>query len=101
MDKSEAEYGYNVLYTVTWLNDTPRWLALFPEEWQNNLSSGSANIGWHFGYWGQLVTARGTFNEKAGRFLRDNLELKYKLRSSHCSFKSMREHLSKLIRENK
>ncbi len=98
MNRSEKEYGYHTLYTGSWLNDTPRWLALFPAEWINNLSPGSNNIGWHFGYWGQLVTARGTFNEKAGQFVRNNLELKYKTRSSHCSFSAMRKHLANLYK---
>ena len=58
MDRGEKEYGYDTLTTGTWLNDTPRWLAMFPEEWINNLSGSDDGFGWHF-----VVTARGTFNE--------------------------------------
>ena len=98
MDKSEKEYNYNVLHTGTWLNDESRWLALFPEEWHKNLSLGSDSTGWSFGYWGQLVTARGTFNEKAGQYVREHGKLKYKCRSSHCSFEAMRKHLSLILK---
>jgi hypothetical protein len=93
MDRSAKEYGYDTLYTATWLNDHPRWLALFPEEWHKNLSEGKDIVGWSFGNWGQLVTARGTFNDKAGQFAREHVTLKYKARSSHCSFENMRAHL--------
>ncbi len=93
MEKSEKEYGYDTLHTATWLNGDPRWLALFPEEWHANLSPGEKLPGWDFGYWGQLATKRGTFNYKAGRYLRTHKELRYKNRASHCSFGSMRRHL--------
>ena len=96
MDESEKEYGYDTLHTGTWLNDTPRWLALFPQEWINNLSERSDWFGWHFGYWGQLVTGRGTFNAKAGLYVREHVLLKYKCRGSRCSFSAMRRHLDNL-----
>lgn len=100
MDRSEKEHGYDTLYTGTWLNDTPRWLALFPEEWTANLSPVNDYLGWHFGCWGQIVTARGTFNATAGQYIRERLSLRYKLRSSHCSFTAMREHLRGLARSS-
>lgn len=96
MDKSEREYGFDTLVTGTWLNDNPRWLALFPCEWIDNMQPRSDNIGWTFGEWGQMVTARGTFNDKAGNRLRETGELKYKSRHSRCSFLAMRRHLSRL-----
>jgi hypothetical protein len=99
MDNSAKEYGYDTLYTVTWLNDHPRWLALFPEEWHQNLSERNDFVGWSFGYWGQVVTARGTFNEKAGQFAREHVALKYKTRVSHCSFENMRAHLREFMRK--
>jgi hypothetical protein len=97
MDRSESEYGYNTLYTSSWLNDKPEWLRLFPKEWSDNLSPRNNDIYWHFGYWGQLVTARGTFNEKAGKYVREHCELNYKCRSSHCSFAAMRTHLKIMV----
>ncbi len=96
MDRSGREYGYDTLATHTWLNDEPRWLRLFPEEWQRNLDDPPADAvpAWHFGYWGQLVTARGTFNAKAGAFVREHGRLRYRMRGSRCSFRAMREHLA-------
>ncbi len=97
MDKSAAEYGYDTLYTSTWLNDHPRWLALFPAEWHENLSERKDTTGWSFGNWGQLVTSRGTFNDRAGQYAREHVTLKYKARSSHCAFAAMRAHLRELL----
>lgn len=65
MDKSEKEYGFTVLTTSSWLND-PRWLALFPDEWIENLSPTQDNLSLHFGYWGQMATARYNCPAKTG-----------------------------------
>jgi hypothetical protein len=97
MNQSEKIYNYDTLHTCSWLNDNPRWLKLFPEQWHNNLSERSDYVGADFGFWGQLVTARGTFNKTAGEYLRKNGVLKFKCRYSHCSFSAMRKHLLKLI----
>jgi hypothetical protein len=97
MDGSERDYGCDTLRTFTWLNDEPRWLRLFPQEWHDNLGPRSDTVSWNFGHWGQLVTARGTFNEKAGQYVREHGELRYRPRASHCSFRAMREHLQKLL----
>lgn len=99
MARGEKEYGFDTLCTGTWLNDTPRWLALFPPEWIENLSPGSDRTGWHFGGWGQLVTKRGTFNEQAGQYVREHLKPKYRARSSHCSFAALRRHLEGFLKE--
>lgn len=93
MDRSEKEYGYDTLHTATWLDDTIRWLALFPQEWFDNLSPRTNDVSWNFGDWGQLVTASGTFNKNVGQYVRECGDLKYKCRSSHCSFTAMRKHL--------
>lgn len=97
MERSAKEHGYDALFTGTWLNDYPRWLALFPEEWRTNLSERRDTTGWSFGNWGQLVTARGTFNDKAGQYAREHVTPKYKVRTSHCSFDAMRAHLRTLL----
>ena len=98
LDKSEKEYGYNVLRTYTWLNSHPRWLELFPDEWKNNMSTPDNEIWNNLGFWGQLITARKTFNHKTAGYIRTNCELKYKPRPSWCSFSAMRKHLEKFIR---
>ncbi|MBT3377442.1 MAG: hypothetical protein HN742_34435 [Lentisphaerae bacterium] len=97
MDRTEQEYGYHTIHTSTWLNEEPRWLALFPQEWHENLGPRSETIHWHFGYWGQLVNARGTLNRKAARHLREHGALRYLPRSSHCSFTAMRDHLAGVL----
>ena len=97
MDRTEKEYGYHTLHTNTWLNEEPRWLALFPQEWHDNLGPPSDTVHWHFGYWGQLVNARGTLNEQAAQHVRDGGTFRYLPRSSHCAFAAMREHLGKVL----
>lgn len=97
MDRSEAEYGYDTLRTFTWLNDHPVWLAFFPQEWHDNLGPRDERVSWNFGYWGQVVNARGAFNDRIGRYIREHGELRYKPRASQCSFRAMREHLHRLL----
>lgn len=93
MARSEAEHGCDTLYTFTWLNDCPRWLALFPEEWRRNLGPPDESVGGNLGYWGQIVTARRTFNRKTGLQIRETGRLKYRPRAAHCSFPAMRARL--------
>lgn len=95
MKESEIRFDSNVLYTSSWLNDREDWLAYFPKEWHDNLSPRQENIvpEWHFGWWGQLVTARGMINPKAEEFVRTQGFLKYACRTSHCSFEKMKKHL--------
>lgn len=96
MDESSKRYGAEALTTSSWLNSYPGWIALFPQEWQNNLSEPDPNIGWSQGHWGQFVNARGTFNRKHGAIMRETGELPFKPRSSWCSFTAMRNHLMSL-----
>lgn len=97
MEKSEKEYGYDTLHTYTWLNSYPRWLALFPREWQENAEAPANEIIGNLGYWGQLITGSGEINRKAEQYVREHGTLRYKTRRSHCSFKSMRDHLQKIL----
>jgi hypothetical protein len=97
MEKSAAEYGADSLGTSTWLNSHPRWLELFPSEWLINMEAKSKDVEWHFGFWGQFITARGTFNARLGQQLRETGELPYWPRYSWCSFDSLRQHLGVLL----
>ncbi len=95
MNCGEQAYGFDTLATTSWLNDEPRWLRLFPADWHRTLDAPDPHglPSWHFGYWGQLVTARGTFNAKAGEFVRRHGRLRFRTRSAHCAFRAMRDHL--------
>ena len=100
MKESEFRFGVNVLYTSTWLNDRAVFIRFFPQEWQDNMSPRPEEKPvprWHFGWWGQLVTSRGTINPKAERFVRENGFLRYACRESHCSFENMRRHIQENI----
>jgi len=99
MNKSAAEYGADSLCTNTWLNLHPRWLKLFPSEWTVNMKPENKNVQWHFGFWGQFITARGTFNTRLGRQLRETGEFPFWPRPSWCSFESLQKHLSGILSE--
>lgn len=96
MKEAEIRFGSNTLYTSTWLNGREDFLQYFPQEWRDNLTP-SIPIPqipqWHFGFWGQLITGKGTINPKTEAFLRENGTMKYPCYSSHCSFENMRRHL--------
>ncbi len=94
MEHVEAMCQAEYITTFTWLNSYPRWLSLFPREWDDNMSEPSTDVEWHYGYWGQFITARGTFNEKLGEFTRQHGRLKFYPRGSKCSIAVMRRHLA-------
>jgi hypothetical protein len=93
MDKAENEYGANSISTTTWLNSLPKWLEYFPEEWHRNLGEENRDVKWHFGFWGQFISKKETFNKKYAAILRETGELPFYPRNSHCSFTAMRNQL--------
>ena len=93
MDKTTREFGAESLGTFTWLNSLPRWLELFPPEWRASLGPEDRNVQWHFGWWGQYINARGTFNEKYGTRLRQTGEFPCWPRYAECRFDALRPYL--------
>jgi hypothetical protein len=98
MEQVEALYGATEIQTSTWLNGHRKWLALFPREWHDNLEPPVTNVQWHYGFWGQFITARGTFNRKLGDHLRQTRTFYYYPRNAFCSIRSMRQHLLGLLK---
>ena len=101
MELSEKEYGYDTLCTFSWLNSYPRWQALFPREWHENMDASDEQIWGNLGYWGQMMIATGTANKRTEEYIRKNGTLKYKPCKSYCSFEAMRNHLKKYLLECK
>lgn len=101
LEKSEAEFGVSILHCGTWLNSHPRWLELFPQEWLDDMSLPDENIQWHLGFWGQFITARGTFHRKNAMKFRESGKMPFAFRESDCSFESLRTHLTKYILDKK
>lgn len=101
MTEAEAEFGYDTLYTFTWLNSHPRFLRFFPEEWQRNLGEPHPGIFANMGFLGQFLNAKGTLNRKTAEEYLSLGELPYPPRKSHCSFASMRKHLTETILKRK
>ena len=93
----ELKFGVTEITTTTWLNSHPKWLALFPEEWQSNLGEPDYDVRGHYGFWGQFVTAGKTFNHKLGEQFRREGKIPYPVRFSWCSIKSMRAWAIEII----
>lgn len=91
MKQTEEKYGSTSLATTTWLNSYPPWLKLFPQEWTDSLGPEEKDVQWHYGFWGQFINAKGTFNFKLGRRLRETGELPFYPRKSSCSFSALRK----------
>ncbi len=100
MKEAELRYGCNRLTTTTWLNDRPRWLRLFPEEWQRNLTPRLQDEQytpvWSIGAWGQFIDARGMLEPTRVKEFRASGVFRYQQRTSQCSFESLRRHLETL-----
>lgn len=90
----ETQYGAKKITCGSWLNSNPAWLAVMPQEWSDNLEPEITDVQWHYGFWGQFISARGTFNAKPGAKLRETGRLPYYLRCSKCTCAAMRKHLA-------
>ena len=96
LELMEKEYGATEAATGSWLNSSPIWLSFFPDEWQNNMVDRPSVPSWHLGYWGQIVSARGTCNLKTCEFIREHRRLRYVMRYSWCAISVLRQHLINL-----
>ena len=94
LDVAELDFHAEYIGTSTWLNSVPKWLALFPQEWRDNLGEPDTDVRWHYGFWGQFINARGAFNERAAAVLRTTGKLPYYPRHSRCRVTVMREFVN-------
>ncbi len=92
LDAAEG-LGAEYLGTSTWLNSLPKWLEYFPEEWRENMSEERKDVQWHYGFWGQFISSRATYNQKLGDILRQTGELPYYPRLSKCTLPALRAHI--------
>jgi hypothetical protein len=91
---NEAEkLGCDTLYTGTWLNSNQRFLALMPEEWNNNLSEPMYEMYNNLGTNGQFVSASVGLNKVTAAYFLEHGKLKYPRRTSRCSFANVRKHI--------
>jgi len=97
LEQAKLRFGVTEVTTKTWLNDSPRWLALFPQTWRDSLSGPSGEIAWHFGFWGQLLTSRGTFHTAAAAHLRQTGGFAFLPRSARASVEELRQHFAQTL----
>ena len=93
MTQCEARFGVTEIGTSTWLNSYPKWIRLFPQEWVENMGEPQTDVRNHYGYWGQFITSRRTFNHKLAEEYRKTGVLPFLPRRSWCTIESMRRHL--------
>ncbi|HRU04912.1 MAG TPA: hypothetical protein P5137_03945 [Candidatus Brocadiia bacterium] len=93
MAQCRRQFGAEEMETETWLNSHPRWLAFFPQTWARNMGPELRDVNAGFGYWGQFMTARGTFHDKNAAHLRATGQMPFWPRHSWCSFRDMEAHL--------
>ena len=94
MTISEKIYGATRIASHTWLNSLPKWLSYFPQEWKDNLEPPATDVHWSYDFWGQFISARGTFNWKYGEILRSTGQFPFLPRTGSCSIESMRRFLN-------
>ena len=100
---AEETYHAKGLYTRTWLNSSERWVACFPKAWKDNLSEPADPVraaGWHYGWWGQFISARGTLQKKNAAFMRANKTFPYLPRASQATIAEFKEHLANIPDNN-
>ena len=97
MEQCEGRFRVTEIGTGTWMNSYTRWVTIFPQEWMGHMSLPDHNIRGHYGYWGQFLTARRTFNHKLGRQFRETGRIPFPRRTSWCSIEAMRNHLRSLM----
>jgi hypothetical protein len=97
MNQCQEKFKVTEISTTTWLNSYPKWLKLFPSEWSDNMGVPDTNVYWHYGFWGQFITGRRTFNHKLGQQFRDTGCIPYPMRSSWCTISAMRKHLCSFV----
>ena len=62
---ARKNWGPDLVFTTeSWLNSYPRWLEVLPPKWAESLGPPNKDIAWHLGFWGQFLTARGTFHHQ-------------------------------------
>ena len=93
IDKASKEFPETVgLHTMTWLNSHPKWRRMFPEIWFNNMQE-RPDVQWHFSYWGQFISSRGTYNEKLGSKFRKTGKFPFMACYSWATYEDLRKHL--------
>lgn len=86
-------YNFTTFYTMTWLNELPRFLSFFPDEWTRNRGEPYEFIAPNLGFLGQLLTKSGGLNRSVAAELLASGRLPFRPRKAHCS----RNALEKLL----
>ena len=94
---AEEIYHAKGIFTHTWLNDSARWCAQFPDEWQKNMSAPGTEPNWTYCWWGQFISGRGLLNRKNADYLREHHDYCYHPRESFCSIEAMKKHIAAVL----
>lgn len=98
LDEAEAEYGYTVITSLTWLNSYEPFLKMFPASWGRNITDRKDGmIFGNLGFLGQMINKRGALNRKNAEYLVQYGKLKYPVFRCHCGIAELRDHLQQFI----
>jgi len=97
LNQCEAKFGISEIGTSTWLNSLPKWNSFFPDEWQKNMGQENEDVQYHYGFWGQFINSRKTFNHKLAEHFRKTGKMPFLPRASWCRTSEMRRHLKKFF----
>ncbi|NRA38461.1 MAG: hypothetical protein HRU15_10000 [Planctomycetes bacterium] len=95
MQQAEEQHQVQIVYTNTWVNQHAKWQALFPQSWQDHMKPADENILWHYGFWGQFISARGCFNTALGKKFCATGNMPFLPQESWIDFTELRTHLNK------
>jgi hypothetical protein len=81
----------------SWLNQLPKFQALWPASFQINQRILNTAGGFGPGAWGQYMTTNGGFSNEKAALLRSTGKHPFPLTEGQCSIDELKEHLEKLI----
>ena len=94
MEQASSEFGVRGVWTTTWLNSYPPWLACFGPAWETSRGPEMTGPTAGMGFWGQFVNGRGLLNEKHAAVLRKTSRFPYWPREAGCGLDELREHIA-------
>ncbi|MFH0922407.1 MAG: hypothetical protein V1913_18835, partial [Fibrobacterota bacterium] len=97
LDHCEAKFGISEIGTASWLNSHPKWNNLFPDEWKKNMGTPTEDVLWSYGWWGQFINSRKTFNHKLAEQFKTTGKMPYLRRYSWCRTAEMRKYLKRFF----
>ena len=92
-DARERAPDVKYIFSESWFNSHPKFMTLFPDEWQTNPLQSS--LAYSYNWWGQFVSREGKYHVGNGERFRETGEFPYLSMTCQCSLDSLLDHLQK------